>query len=189
MADGQEQKFERLYRVTRSALLSYALRRTSPDQAGDVVAEAYLLAWRNLDKLSPDVPALPWLYACARRVLANHRRTELRRLRIIDRVVAEAVCCSGDIQGQADMSTARAALLGLAEGDREILMLSAWEGLGSVELGEALGCSPTAARIRLMRARRRLTALTQDPSPPQRRTQALGADQNEQREALPCDLN
>ena len=37
-------------------------------------------------------------------------------------------------------------------------MLVGWEGLRSAELARLLGCSPTAARIRLHRARARLIA-------------------------------
>lgn len=35
-------------------------------------------------------------------------------------------------------------------------MLAAWEGLGSREAGQVLGCSPVAFRLRLHRARQRL---------------------------------
>ena len=41
--------------------------------------------------------------------------------------------------------------------DREILRLSAWEGLSPIELAAVLGCSHNAAGIRLHRARRALT--------------------------------
>ncbi len=44
----------------------------------------------------------------------------------------------------------------LPENDREVLMLAGWEGLNASEMGRVLGCSPTAARIRLHRARSRL---------------------------------
>jgi RNA polymerase sigma-70 factor (ECF subfamily) len=37
-------------------------------------------------------------------------------------------------------------------------MLAGWEGLNAVDIGRVLGCSPTAARIRLHRARARLKA-------------------------------
>jgi RNA polymerase sigma-70 factor, ECF subfamily len=48
------------------------------------------------------------------------------------------------------------ALARLSDGDREALILVAWEGLSTAEGATAFGCSPTAFRVRLHRARRRL---------------------------------
>jgi len=62
------------------------------------------------------------------------------------------------------------ALAGLSETEREVLLLSAWEELSSAEAARVLGCSATAYRIRLHRARRRLRErLAQaDPGEPAR---------------------
>jgi RNA polymerase sigma-70 factor (ECF subfamily) len=48
------------------------------------------------------------------------------------------------------------ALAELHADEREVLMLTAWEELSSPEAAAVLGCSPTAYRIRLHRARLRL---------------------------------
>lgn len=46
--------FEQLVRETRSDLLAYALRRAaSREDAADVLAETYLIAWRKLEKIPP----------------------------------------------------------------------------------------------------------------------------------------
>jgi RNA polymerase sigma-70 factor (ECF subfamily) len=56
------------------------------------------------------------------------------------------------------------ALAGLSEREREVLMLTAWEELSSAEAARVLGCSATACRIRLHRARKRLRArLAEEP--------------------------
>jgi hypothetical protein len=44
----------------------------------------------------------------------------------------------------------------LSPSDREVLRLAAWEELTPVELATAVGCSTSAAKTRLHRARRRL---------------------------------
>lgn len=49
-------------------------------------------------------------------------------------------------------------LAGLSESDRETLLLCAWEGLTPDEAAFALGISPSAYRMRLARARKRLRA-------------------------------
>ena len=48
------------------------------------------------------------------------------------------------------------ALSRLSEPDREALLLVAWDGLSTAEGAIALGCSQTAFKVRLHRARRRL---------------------------------
>jgi DNA-directed RNA polymerase specialized sigma24 family protein len=55
-----------------------------------------------------------------------------------------------------DAVAMRSSLQSLLPDDREVLMLAAWEGLSASGIGRVLGCSPTAARIRLLRARSRL---------------------------------
>jgi RNA polymerase sigma-70 factor (ECF subfamily) len=55
----------------------------------------------------------------------------------------------------AERGRLRAALAGLSESDRELLLLVAWEGLTHAEAAAALGISPVAARSRLHRARKR----------------------------------
>jgi RNA polymerase sigma-70 factor (ECF subfamily) len=48
------------------------------------------------------------------------------------------------------------ALASLSAGDREVLMLVAWEGLEARRAAVVVGCSPRAFAMRLHRARRRL---------------------------------
>jgi DNA-directed RNA polymerase specialized sigma24 family protein len=56
---------------------AYALRRTDPASAQDVVSETFLTAWRRRADLPRD--ELPWLLATARLVLAKHVRSQRRR--------------------------------------------------------------------------------------------------------------
>ncbi|GGP14496.1 sigma-70 family RNA polymerase sigma factor [Nonomuraea glycinis] len=70
-----------MYRRTYKQILGYALRRcSSPEDAADVVAETYVIAWRRITELPDGEADKLWLYGVARRVLANHRRSERRRL-------------------------------------------------------------------------------------------------------------
>ena len=59
------------------------------------------------------------------------------------------------IDAGAKRTALRAALNALSPGERELLLLVAWEGLTPAEAGLALGLSPEAARSRLHRARKR----------------------------------
>jgi RNA polymerase sigma-70 factor (ECF subfamily) len=128
---------------------AYVLRRTTPAEAEDVVAETFLVAWRRLDEL-PDEPR-PWLLGIARRVLANQRRATGRRHALVERV-------AGVPESEQEPPARPAvleALAGLSETDRELLLLVAWDGLSVSEAAIALGCTRTAAKVRLHRARRR----------------------------------
>jgi RNA polymerase sigma factor (sigma-70 family) len=140
-------------------MLAYALRRTSsPEDAADVVAETFAVAWRRLDDLPTGDDRILWFYATARRVLANHHRRVRRRDELIDRIASELRCGLVHVES---VDTDRVALLAafrrLGEADRELLMLAGWDGLDSAELARLLRCSRTAVRIRLHRARARLT--------------------------------
>ena len=78
-----EERFRRLYAVNFEALLAYAMRRVEqPEDASDVVAETFLVAWRRSGDLPPDDEVRLWLYGVARRVLANHHRAGTRRERL-----------------------------------------------------------------------------------------------------------
>lgn len=135
-----------------AAVLAYALRRTSREDAADVVAETFLVAWRRLDDVD-ERTALPWLYAVARRVLLSQQRATRRQQAIVQRVAAGLPEAPDTPLGSPRVLEALAAL---SEAEREVLMLAAWEELSSSEAARVLGCSATAYRIRLHRARRRL---------------------------------
>jgi len=151
-------RFERLFRETYPLVRAYALRRAAPDAAQDVVADTFLVAWRRLDDVPAD--ALPWLYATARRVLANQRRSAARgaalERRLSGAAGADARADLGD--SVADAELVREALGRLSDRSREALMLVAWEGLDGARAARAARCSKAAFAVRLHRARRQLAA-------------------------------
>src|ERR1700685_1271795 len=90
VTDGSErdraQRFEAFYAAHRQAVAGYARRRVGNNDAGDVIAQVFSVAWRRFDI----VPAPPqdrlWLFGVARRLVADHRRSSLRRLRLHQRL-------------------------------------------------------------------------------------------------------
>jgi len=152
-------RFRRLFADTERELLAYALRRVDrPEDAADVVAETYLVAWRRLDRVPAGDEARLWLYGVARRQLANQRRGELRRSRLADRLRAElpAAIASARSPEHHRVAAVRAALARLEEEDREILRLSSWEGLSPAEIAAVMDLPGVTVRSRLHRARKRL---------------------------------
>ncbi|MFC0542921.1 RNA polymerase sigma factor [Kutzneria chonburiensis] len=157
--------FEQLYHAHHAALMRYGTRRVGHDAAKDVVAETFLVAWRRPDAVPLDDP-LPWLYATARRVLANHVRSETRRGRLDERIGAVGVNSAVEAD-HADGVAVRAdvlrALAELPAADQEVLMLTEWDGLSAQTAAEVVGCSLSAFKVRLHRARRRLAARLAPP--------------------------
>jgi RNA polymerase sigma-70 factor (ECF subfamily) len=154
-------RFGQLYREQGRAILAYALRRVEdPEDAADVVAETFLVAWRRLDEVPNDAGARLWLFGVARRVIANRHRAERRRTRLGERL-AESL--RTDLATQpapaGEAAEALRAMGGLDDDDRELLLLVSWEELSPGEVAKVLGISSLAARSRLHRARRRLRTL------------------------------
>lgn len=155
-----EQRFYDVFARHYAAVYRYCRRRLGEDEAGDAAAESFTVAWKKIDRI-PDSPGdLPWLYAVARRVVANAARSRRRRLRLVAEATARTPHAAAPA---ADAGTAvLGALDWLDPQDAEILRLAAWEGLDPRQMGAVLGCSPNAAAIRLHRARRRLEAAMTD---------------------------
>lgn len=155
-----------MYRRTYEQILGYAMRRcSSPEDAADVVAETYVIAWRRMTELPDGEAGKLWLYGVARRVLANHRRSERRRLirhtELTDEI--EHLYAAPSHRGGRDGVGEAMDLL--ADSDRELLALTLWEGLDPGEIATVLGCSRNAARIRLHRARRRFAKALEKTRP------------------------
>jgi RNA polymerase sigma factor (sigma-70 family) len=153
--------FGGLYREHGRAILAYALRRAGdPEDAADVVAETFLIAWRRLGDVPTGDRARLWLYGVARRVLANRHRAEQRRTRLGERL-AESLRTelASHPAPSGEAAEVLRAMGELGEEDRELLLLVSWEELSPAETARVLGISSLAARSRLHRARRRLRTL------------------------------
>ncbi len=179
MTGDQEAQFRAMYVEHLSAVLGYALRRVAePEDAADVVAETFLVAWRRHRVIPGDSEARLWLFGVARRVLSNHRRGENRRQRLGGRLELQLAgsAVSPDHGDSVASSTAViAALETLGKTDREIVMLAIWEDLEPREIATVLGMSAGAVRTRLSRARARLRAELGDAHPLQATTLPKGA--------------
>lgn len=164
--DSAQERFTLLTLEHGKAVLGYLARRTVPTQdAADLTAEVFVVAWRRLDAV-PQEPeqARAYLLGVARGVLSNHRRGAMRRGNLADRLRAQAARQPTSYEDPAaDVEhPVHAALATLSNDDREVLTLTAWEGLTSAQVATVLSLSAAATRQRLTRARARLrTALAE----------------------------
>jgi RNA polymerase sigma-70 factor (ECF subfamily) len=164
MPDDRE-RFERIYRENFRAVLRFAATRIDPERAKDVASETFLVAWRGLD----EVPAEPraWLLGVARKVIAGQFRSAMRREALSLRLRGEHETDSSDLAAAvADRDEVLAAFASLREGDREVLRLATWDGLGPAEAATVLGVTRLAFSVRLHRARRRLERAREYDAPP-----------------------
>jgi RNA polymerase sigma-70 factor (ECF subfamily) len=161
MAKRNEQRFEHLYGEHFDRVAAYLLSRADRGLAEEALARTFEVAWRRMADM-PDEP-LPWLLGVARRVLADLRRGQARQGALIERIAATV----GEVDDDhAETLIARhrvlAALDRLTDPQREVLLLTVWDGLSQREAAAALGCSRGAVALRLHRARVRLqTALSE----------------------------
>src|SRR5262245_11132937 len=146
------------------AITAYARRCGSLD-ADALAAEVMAIAWRRLADVPRDDPR-PWLYATARNLLmAETRRSATARLHTGAAPAPEPAPEVFELDPEL-----ASALRELSPLDREALLLTAWEERTPEEAARALGIKPTAFRVRLLRARRRVEAkLAEASSTPENR--------------------
>jgi len=159
----RRERFDALFAAHSSDIVAYCgWRAASASDAQDAVAEVFLIAWRRLDDVPAGDAARIWLYATARRVIANQRRSTRRRAALQERLAQEARPASETTAPELD--TVHEALARLGPRDREVLLLAEWEGLSPAQIAAVLGCLTVTARGRLHRARRRFRAAYEELS-------------------------
>lgn len=160
----REVRFRAVYEATYVDLVRFVQRRVHPTHAEDVVADAFLVAWRRFDDLPTDAgDARAWLFGIAQRTMLNGQRGDQRRRALTIRIAdASVVAQSGETWKDLD-SDLVARRLDLADAWRrlspvhqETLSLAVWDGLAGPQAAAVLGISPVAFRLRLTRARRAL---------------------------------
>ena len=155
-----ERWFRGVYEATYRDLLAYARRRcATPEDADDLVAEVFTVAWRRLEAMPTGDAARLWLFGVARNVLNNQRRSGRRAARFL---AGYRPTASADAAPGASDPRVAQALGALAEPDREILRLVAWEELTVAEAAVVLDVSTASAESRLRRARARLARRLRD---------------------------
>jgi RNA polymerase sigma factor (sigma-70 family) len=157
-------RFDALFASYRADIVAYCgWRVASASDAQDAVAEVFLTAWRRIDTLPDGDAARVWLYATARRVIANQRRSSRRRHALHERLVLEAASTpQGSPAPSQEEVLVDEALRRLRLRDREVLLLAEWEGLTPAQIAVVLGCATVTARGRLHRARSRFRAAFED---------------------------
>ena len=147
-------------RFERTALAVAFAATGDEHAAGDVTQEAFLRAWRRLDGLKDDAKFAGWLCCIVRNSAAD-----LRRRARPDRPPA-AIPDDGrgvdPVEALDRLETSEriaAALSGLDELSRTVVVLRYYQGLSSSAIADLLTTSRSAVDMRLSRARAMLKQL------------------------------
>ncbi len=158
-------EFERLYDEYARPLHRYLSRRVGEQTAYDLVSETFLVALRQRHAYDPERAAVrSWLYGIATNLARRHARQEVRGLLATARSGAAEAEAGHDgrvadrLDAQALAQRLAPALAELPEADRDVLLLTAWGGLSSAEVADALAIPVGTVRSRLHRVRQRLRA-------------------------------
>jgi RNA polymerase sigma factor (sigma-70 family) len=162
-------RFGEIFDRHAPAIFRFLARRIGPDDAGDLLSDVFLAAFESRARYDRERPsALPWLYGIGSNLLGKHHRHRASELRALERMVVRS-----DPHDHADSVTrsvdAQAQLLAMAElieslppGERDALLLYAWEDLSYAEIATAIGVPTGTVRSRLNRVRQRLRAATDE---------------------------
>ena len=152
--------FERFYKAHANAVYAYCVRRGSAEIAKDAMADVFVVAWRRWGTVPEGDAAVGWLYAVARNVLSDKRRSKRRRGRLVEKLEAqpEPFVAGPELQvvRRAEHEAVLAALARLPERDREIIFLVEWEGLSREQVAGMLSLTRAAIDKRMARAYKKL---------------------------------
>jgi RNA polymerase sigma-70 factor (ECF subfamily) len=158
-------RFATVFDRHAATLFRFLVRRVGRDTADELLGDTFRIAFER--RATFDVSrsnARPWLYGIASNLVAKHRRTEGRRLRAMARVSPATIVDPADQVAtavDADQLWPCVAdhLADLPAGERDALLLYAWEDLSYDEIATALDVPVGTVRSRLNRARTRLREL------------------------------
>jgi RNA polymerase sigma-70 factor (ECF subfamily) len=171
---GDPEAFEELVRLSQRDVYSLALRLTgNPDDAADVAQETYIRLLRSIKSFRGEAKFSTWLYRVTSSVAITSLRKRARRRNEVALEDEEWQDWHGPPSGDPGAELDRrqlaerldAALLELPPGYRAVVVLRDVYGFSLEEVGNQLGISEGAAKVRLHRARQKLKDMLYDVAP------------------------
>jgi RNA polymerase sigma-70 factor (ECF subfamily) len=160
---GDVDAYERLVERHQGVAVRVATLLCGPAGASDATQEAFVKAWRALDRFRPGAPFRPWLLRIVANEARNVRRGAGRRARLELRVfedrppVGAAPSTEEAVLARERRQLLLAALGQLSEADRDVISCRYLAELTEAETAAALGIRPGTVKSRLSRALGRLS--------------------------------
>ncbi|MHB8220797.1 MAG: RNA polymerase sigma factor [Acidimicrobiales bacterium] len=154
----RDEHLRQLYLGHAGSLRRYAYRCGVPGHdIDDVVADAFLVAWRKLESIpSPPAERL-WLLGVARNLISKQQGTSWRRDRLVERLRSNVQ--TPDPEAPSEHVVLREAIRHLPPNERDAVRLVEWEGLSHEDAAVVMECSSNASRLRLHSAKARLRSM------------------------------
>jgi RNA polymerase sigma-70 factor, ECF subfamily len=150
------EQFTQFYRAYLPQLSGYLVRRCEKSDVEELASRVFEIAWRKKDQ-APKGFELAWLYRIAGFVVANHRRAIRTERGLFQLFRLNDFAPSAEEIAVSDLELAEA-WAKLSSFEREVISLSAFEGLSNQQASRVLEISPNAFSQRLAKARKSLKA-------------------------------
>jgi RNA polymerase sigma-70 factor, ECF subfamily len=153
--------FDALYARFHPRIWGFLVRLTGRRSvAEDLFQDTWLAAAQHASRLAEDTDLAAWLFTVARNRYRSWRRWAVldgsRRETMAQEPIEPAASPDQEANARRTAAAVADAWLLLSAADREVLLLSAVEGLEAPQVAEILGLRPDAVRQRLSRARAHL---------------------------------
>ena len=166
VSDADPETFGLLFDRHVGAIHGYICRRVGAALAEELTAETFARAFAARGSfVALHQSASPWLYGIATNLVHNASRAERRQLEAYGKAASVVTVPSAEFdQADARLDALRAtprlvmALLELEPGERDALVLFAWQDLSYQDVGTALGIPAGTVASRINRARRLVRA-------------------------------
>ncbi len=127
--------------------------------ADDVVQEALVKAWSNLDSFEAGTNMRAWLFTIVRNTYFSLHRKRSREVEDVDGVMAESLSQKPEHDGRLVFRDFASAFNELSDEQREVLILVGAQGFAYEEAAEMCGVAVGTIKSRVNRARVRLAEL------------------------------
>lgn len=142
------------------ALRAFALSLTrNRATADDMMQDAVLKAWTNMDKFQPGTNMRAWLFTILRNTYYTSRRKLNREVADVDNVFSDTLSVKPDHDGRLQLMDFKQAFDLLPDEQREALILVGASGFSYEDAGEMCGVATGTIKSRVNRARAKLTEL------------------------------
>lgn len=154
--------FEILVRENVDSVRAFVLSSVrDPAVADDIVQEAFVVAWKILDRYDRERPFGPWVRGIASKLILSHRRKAGRSkvmycdeeiLGVLDGAFDKVQQLTGDTFDE-KLDALRECMKGLSDNQRTTIAMHYEEGLQCKEIAPKLGMGVEAVKKHLQRGR------------------------------------
>jgi len=140
----------------------FFIRTSSKETAEDLASEVFIKFIKTIDSYDSTKSSVrTWLYLIAKGILINYFKKESSHKNLGAEIIEDLVS-DEDLDQKANISLILVAINGMAEADRELLILRYVNGLKVKEIAEVLNLNYINAKVKIHRSLLKLKNLLND---------------------------